>query len=383
MGRPLRILHVVTRLEPGGAQRNTLHTVANLGRSEFEVALAWGPGDPLDIEARTIPDLVRFEIADLVRPINPLRDAGALRALCRAIRAFAPDVVHTHSSKAGILGRAAARQERVPVVVHTVHGWGFTPNQAPWKRRLFRFAERWSARWTDHFIAVSHANADEGRRLGIIRDDRSTVIRSGIDLAPYARLPEPGPVRRRLEIPDDAVVVTQVGNFKAQKAPLDFIRAAANVAARCPEARFVMVGEGPLRREAEALAGDLGVAGSMRFPGWWDDVPGLLSATRVSVLTSRHEGLPRALVESVAARVPVVATAVDGTPEIVRHGHNGLLVEPGDVAAVSRSVVRLIQDDRLHATLSRSERDLEEWDIHAMVRRQEELYRWLAPCPTP
>jgi glycosyltransferase involved in cell wall biosynthesis len=383
MDRPLRVLHVITRLEPGGAQRNTLHTVATLGRPEFDVALAWGPGDPLDVEAAAIPDLRRFEIVDMVRPIHPLRDAMAMRRLRQAIHGFAPDVVHTHSSKAGILGRAAARLERVPSVVHSVHGWGFTPNHAPWKRRLFRFAERRAARWTDHFIAVSHANADEGRRLGIIQDGRVSVIRSGIDLGPFRKLPDPGPTRRRLDVPDGVPIVTQIGNFKPQKAPLDCVRAAAAVAANCPTAHFVMVGEGPLKAPAEALARELGVADRMRFPGWWDDVPGLLAATRVSVLTSRHEGLPRAVVESVAARVPVVATAVDGTPEVVRDGHTGFLVEPGDVAAVSRAVERLIRDDALHATLSRSERDLAEWDIHAMVRRQEELYRWLAPCPTP
>jgi glycosyltransferase involved in cell wall biosynthesis len=145
-----------------------------------------------------------------------------------------------------------------------------------------------------------------------------------------------------------------------------------------PEAWFVMVGDGALRPAAEELASDLGVAGRMVFCGWWDDVPGLLAASRVSVLTSRHEGLPRAAVESLAAGVPVVATAVDGTPEVVRDGCNGFLVAAGDVAGIARRVRALLVDGELHRRLAAAApQGLEAFDIDHMVRQQEELYRWL------
>jgi len=374
----LRVLHIITRLELGGAQRNTIFTVANLDRSMFSVGLAWGPGDELDSEARGIEDLERYEISALTRPIAPFKDIRALRDLRRAIRAFEPDIVHTHSSKAGILGRTAAHLEKVSTVIHSIHGWGFTPLQTSIKRRLFLAAERSVARWTDHFIAVSQANIDQGRDLGLLSENVS-LIRSGIDLSPYKQLPNAAPIKRQLEIPDGVPVVTQVGNLKPQKAPLDFLRVAAIVASTEPKAHFVMAGDGPLRQKVEGLAAELGIADRLHLPGWWRDVPGLLAATDVAVLTSRHEGLPRAVVEALAAGVPVVATAVDGTPEVVRDGINGFLAPPGEVERLAAGVCTLLGDENRRKVMGGAAAlGLEAFDINLMVRQQEELYRCLS-----
>jgi glycosyltransferase involved in cell wall biosynthesis len=373
-----RVLHIITRLEPGGAQRNTLYTVEHLDREHFEPALAWGPGDPLDEVAAAIPDLRREPVPELVRPLVPALDLRALRRLLEVIRRLQPDIVHTHSSKAGVLGRLAARIARTPVVVHSIHGFGFTPLQAAPVRALFVVAERVMTRWTDHFIAVSENNLREGAALGVVPPERASVIRSGIELARFRRSSDGSDARRRLGVPEDAPLVVQIGNFKPQKAPLDFVRVAAAVAREVPAAWFVMVGDGELRPAAEELASELDVAGRMVFCGWWDDVPGLLAASRVSVLTSRHEGLPRAAVESLAAGVPVVATAVDGTPEVVRDGVNGVLAEAGDVASLARRVCALLRDDELHRRFAAAAPlGLEDFDIDRMVRQQEELYRWL------
>jgi glycosyltransferase involved in cell wall biosynthesis len=377
MTERIRVLHVITRLEPGGAQRNTLYTVAHLDRDRFVAGLAWGPGDPLDDEAAEIPELWRQEVPDLVRPVAPARDLRALSALGCAIRSFRPQVVHTHSSKAGIVGRLAARRERVPVVIHSIHGFGFTPLQPAPVRALFYVAERIASRWTDHFISVSAADLRRGLELGLFEREQVTLIRSGIDFDRFRRQQDVDQVCRLLGVPPKVPLVTQIGNFKAQKAPLDFVRVAAQVAEQFPDLWFVMVGEGPLRPAAEALASELGVADRIVFCGWWDDIPGLLAATRVSVLSSRHEGLPRAAVESLAAGVPVVATAVDGIPEVVRDGGNGILAPPGDLAGLSRGVVELLGDGKLHRRMAEAApRDLEEFDIEEMVRQQEELYQW-------
>ena len=377
-GSRIRVLTAITRLELGGAQRVALHTVASLDRGRFVAALAWGPGDRLDDEARSLDDVSRFEIDDLVRPVAPRRDVGALAALRRAIREFSPAVVHTHSSKAGVLGRLAARLERVPVVVHTVHGFGFTPLQSPTRRALFRTAERLAARWTDHFVAVSERNLRTGVELGLWSPDRASVIRAGIDLASFRDAADDGSVRARLGLPADAPLVVQVGNFKPQKAPLDFIRAAARIAARHADVRFVMVGDGPLRGDAERLAAELGIADRTVFAGWWDDVPGLLVTTAVSVLSSHHEGLPCSVVESLAAGVPVVATAVDGTPEVIRPGINGELVEPGDTAALAEAVSGILGSDERRRVMAAAAPDgVVEFDRDHMVRQLEDLYRCL------
>jgi glycosyltransferase involved in cell wall biosynthesis len=372
------VLYVITRLELGGAQRVVLYTADNLDAEDFEAGLAWGPGDVLDGEARRLAGVERFEIADLVRPVAPLRDLKALFGLRRVIRGFRPQVVHTHSSKAGILGRLAARLERVPVVVHTVHGFGFTPLQSRTKHAVFFRAEKTAARWTDHFIAVSELNLDRGLELGLWRRDEASVIRAGVALDRFRSAGGGGRVRERLGIPADAPVVTQIGNFKPQKAPLDFVRAAATIKKRVPEAFFVMVGEGPLRPSAEALASELGISKRVVFCGWWDDVPGLLAATTVSVLSSRHEGLPCSVVESLAAGVPMVATAVDGTPEVIKPGVNGELVPPGDPAVLADAVASILTDDELRESLSAVAGDgLDSFDRNHMVLEHEELYRWL------
>lgn len=375
---PLRVLLIVTRLELGGAQQVVLDTAAGLDRQIFEVGLAWGPGEILDDRARQIEGLRRFEIDDLVRPVAPRRDLRALRALRSAIRDFRPDVVHTHSSKAGVLGRLAAHLEGGATVVHTIHGWGFTPLQSLPARAAFYAMERLASRWTDHFIAVSRVNRQHGLELGLFDAGRCSVIRAGIEIDRFRRAVDDGRTRRRLELPDGAPIVVQVGNFKPQKAPLDFVRMAARVASDRPDVRFVMVGDGPLRAEAEALARALGVDTRLRFAGWWDDVPGLLAASTLAVLSSRHEGLPCAVVEALAVGVPVVATAVDGVPEIVHSGRNGLLVPPGNVPALAVAVGRLLADDELRLRLAAAApRDLAEFDRDTMVRQQEDLYRCL------
>ncbi len=179
-------------------------------------------------------------------------------------------------------------------------------------------------------------------------------------------------------------MVTQIGNFKPQKAPLEFIEAAARIAEGMPEVYFIMAGDGPLRGEAQTRAAELGLADRVIFCGWWDDVPGLLAATTVSVLSSHHEGLPCSVVESLAAGVPVVATAVDGTPEVIRPGVNGELVAPGDPAGLAAAVLAiLINDERRQSMAAAAADGLDDFGRDHMVRKLEELYQWKVgsnPC---
>ena len=207
------------------------------------------------------------------------------------------------------------------------------------------------------------------------------MIRAAIDLGRFKAVIESDAVRESLGVPTGVPMVAQVGNFKPQKAPLDFVRVAAAVHGAHPDAWFVMVGDGPLREPAERLAGELGIADRMVFSGWWNDIPGLLAATTVSVLTSRHEGLPCSVVESLAAGVPVVATAVDGTVEVVRSGDNGLLAPAGDITELAQSIGRLLENPDLRRRMAAAAREgLEEFDRDLMVRQQEDLYRCMCSC---
>jgi glycosyltransferase involved in cell wall biosynthesis len=374
--RPL-VVHLITRLELGGAQQNTLYSAGHHDRSRFRVGLWAGAGGILDDEARAIADADVRLFPWLVHPIRPLRDALALVRLVAAMREAKPALLHTHSSKAGILGRAAARIARVPRVVHTVHGWSFNDTQPPLARRLYRALERTAARGTDRIVCVSEADRLEGIESGIGRPEAYRLVRSGIDPEEFAARPGAREqVRESLGIGPGAVLVGTVACLKPQKAPLDFVEAAAAALRADPRLRFVVAGDGELRGAVEARARDLGLGERFRLLGWRRDVPALLSALDLFVLTSLFEGLPRAVLQAMVAGVPVVATAVGGTPEVVRDGETGLLVPPGDPAAAAAAIVRLAGDPegarRLAAAASM--RIGEEFEIRGMVRTLDELY---------
>jgi glycosyltransferase involved in cell wall biosynthesis len=371
----VRVLHAITMLELGGAQRNTLDTVASLDRNRFEPALACADTGELLPEARRLVDVPVIELAHLRREVRPVADLRALAELRRAIRAFAPTIVHTHSSKAGVLGRLAAHLERVPVVVHSIHGFGFGRHQGAPTRAAFLAAERLAARWTDAFVAVSRANLEAGVGLGLFRRDQARVIRSGIDLAAFRAHTGGEAVRAELGIPPAVPLVVQVSCLKPQKAPERFVTLAAALAARLPSARFLLVGDGAMRPTLERARARAGLETRLHFAGWRSDLPAIYDGATVVTLTSRFEGLPRVLVESLACGVPVVAMAVDGVGEVVREGINGFLVEEGDVTAMAERVARVLERPELRGRLSaQTGVGLEAFDREVMVREQEALY---------
>lgn len=374
---PVPVVHVITLLELGGAQQNTLATLARLDRARFAPRLACGAGGLLDGEARALGIPVHF-LPELVRPVRPLQDLrarAALAALLRPLAAAGPVLVHTHSSKAGLLGRQAAARAGAGPVVHSIHGFGHDALPAG-LRALGLWAERRAARHTDAFISVSRAHIEAGRRLGLFGDRPVHLVRSGIDLADFARAPElRDAARRGLGLPPDAPVVGMVACLKPQKAPLDFVDVAARVARERPDARFFLAGDGELRPQVEAAVAAAGLQPRFALLGWRRDVPALLGALDVLVLTSRWEGLPRVCPQAMAAGRPVVATAVDGTPEAVVDGRNGFLVPPGDTAGAARAVLRLLADPALRAAQGAAGRAAAgEFSEERMVADQERLY---------
>ncbi len=372
-----RVCHVITCLELGGAQENTLHTVRTL-RPPFRAGLLAGPGGLLDEEARRTVE-VEF-VPSLVRPIRPWRDLRALADLTRRFRRLAPDIVHTHSSKAGIVGRLAARAAGVPIVVHSIHGFGWNDRQPAAMRGALVAAERLVAPLTTHFIAVSRSHIGRGAALGVLAPEHASLIRSGVRLAEFAAAGADyaaarAALARELGLAAGARVVGMVACLKPQKAPLDFVAAAARVATRHPEAHFVMVGDGELRAAVETAATAVGLGDRLHLLGWRRDIPRLTAAFDVVALTSHWEGLPRVVPEAIAAGRPIVATAVDGTAEVLRDGDNALVAPAGDVEGLAARLARLLESPELGEALADRARPLlAEFDIDAMVRSQEALY---------
>lgn len=383
---PVRILQVITKLELGGAQQHAIHVSRRLSEMGFDVTLAAGPGGLLDEDAARGP-FRHVVIDDLVREVSPLRDARALAALVRLVRRTKPDVVHSNSSKAGVLGRIAGRLGGARAVVHTVHGWSFSENHPRAARLVYRNVERLLAPWTDHFVSVSARDLETGRALGLVREGRGSVIRSGVDLDAFA--PDgpgrPGRAERRAEwgVLDEDVVVVNLSCLKPQKAPLDFVAAAAAALRESPRLFFVLVGDGELRPAVEEAVARAGIGDRFVLAGWRDDVPELLRGADVFALTSLWEGLPRAVVQARLAGLPVVATTVNGIPEAVEDGRTGFLVAPGDVEGTASLLARLGRDVELRRSLRRAALDSpdfrREFDQEEMVRRHAELYRRLLP----
>ncbi len=344
---PIPVLHPITRLIVGGAQENTMLTADLLDKSAWAVDVLCGP--QTGVEGSLIEEVRRRNIPltiepTLVREINPLKDLLALFRLARFIKRGGYTIVHTHSSKAGILGRWAAWLAGTPIIVHTVHGWGHHQRQHPLVRAVYIALEKLTLRISDKLIVVSPRNIEKGLAGGIGRPEDYVVIRSGIELDRFGhpRVPREE-TRAALGIPPDAPVVGTVTRLSPQKAPLDFVSAMSIVAQNIPDAWFVMVGDGPLRSQVEALAAELGIADRLILTGLRRDVPELMAAFDIFALSSLWEGLPRVLPQAMATGLPIVATAIDGNAEAVADGANGLLVPPATPPALAQAVIELLR----------------------------------------
>jgi glycosyltransferase involved in cell wall biosynthesis len=265
------------------------------------------------------------------------------------------------------------------VIVHTVHGFGFHAFQPAAVRGGFQQLERATSRITDGLIVVSEHDRQTGLALGIGRPAQYRLIRYGIEAGRFESNGAPQSARSALGIAPEEPVVGTVACFKPQKGPLDFIRACQLVKQQVPDAHFLMVGDGELRPEVERLGRRLGLDGTLHLVGWCEDVPQWLGAMDVFVLASRWEGLPIACLEAMASGLPVVGTTAGGIPELIRHGHNGLLVPIGEPHRLSEAVVRLLRDEEARRAMgARSGQLLDgQFTVERMVRETEQFYEEL------
>jgi glycosyltransferase involved in cell wall biosynthesis len=367
--RPTRVLHVITHLDHGGAQDNTLLTVAGLDRRRYLVDLVGGPG-ALEDRARATADRC-VVLPYFRRSLATLGDLRAAVALWRQVCGY--DVVHTHGSKAGILGRVVARLRRVPAVVHTVHGFPVHDRMPRVKRELLLAVERFAARCTDRIVCVCDANADEAIALGIARPRQLRVVVSGVrsDLVQSGSRDR---VRGELGIPAGAPVVGTLTRLMEQKAPLDFVAAARRVVQARPDAHVLVVGDGPLRDQVAAAAA--GVP-RLHLLGFRTDVPDVLAAVDVVAFSSLWEGLGRALTEAVLAGKAVVATAVNGVPDLVVDGQTGYLVRAGAPAELAARIldVLALPDRGAAMGAAGAARVAGRFDVDQMLTGLDELYQ--------
>lgn len=380
-GPRVRVLHVITRLVVGGAQENTLLTVEHLSRTRYDAVLASGPtsGPEGTLEGR-LPSGIPFErIPELVRYPHPVLDGVALWRLATLIRRLRPDIVHTHTTKAGILGRVAARIARAPIVVHTPHGHAFHDYLNSVGSRALRQMERWLARRTNAIICLTEAERQDHIRLGIGPPEQFEVIHSGVDLLRFGATPgDPLAKRRELALPADGPLVGCVARLVPVKGVDYLLEATPHIRRRAPRATVVFVGDGPLRPALQRRAAQLNLNGAVVFLGLRDDVEQILPIFDVVVMPSLNEGMGKAVIEAMAAGRPVVGSAVSGIRDVIAHERTGLLVPPADPQALAGAVAACLSDPAMAASLARNARSgLESYGIEPMITKIEALYERL------
>lgn len=378
----MKIVHIITRMILGGAQENTLLTVDDQHHLWHDAVTlvtgpAIGPEGSLLERARERRLDVRI-IPELRREIHPWRDWQSYRHIVRLLREIKPHIVHTHSSKAGVLGRAAAHKLGLPVV-HTIHGSPFHPYQSRLAHELYRRSEIWAAKRCGLLISVCDAMTEQYVAAGVAPREKFITVYSGMDVEPFLNPPRPrDEVRRELGFAPEHVVVGKVARLFELKGHEDVIAAARNVVARHPNVRFLFVGDGLLRGHLETLIAQAGLTGHFVFTGLVPPgrVPELIAASDIIVHASLREGLARVLPQALIAGKPVVSYDIDGAREVVISGQTGFLLRPRDVVGMGEAIVTLAADPELRNCLGQTGRArfTDQFRHETMTRRLREIY---------
>ena len=361
--KKMKICHVITRMIVGGAQENTLLTIKGHIEKGHEVVLVTGfsPGREGELLKNVeMPPFNIVEIPEMVREVSPVKDLKALRKLRDYFKKEKFDVVHTHSSKAGIIGRIAARQAGVPVVVHTVHGQAFHAYEKPWKKLLYITAERIAAKYCDKIYAVAQAMIDQCVDAKVAPREKYMVVYSGMDTAAFANAGRNMELRQKLGIPENAKVIVTVARLFPMKGYEEMLPAAARLVKEFPDLHFLPVGDGPMYDELQKQIADLGLTGNFHFAGLVPphEVCDYIAQADLLWHLSLHEGLPRAVVQALAVGIPAIGYKLDGTPEVVLNGKTGYVTAPQDVDAVVARSRELLNDAALRAEMGKNGKDL-------------------------
>ncbi|MBE6380729.1 MAG: glycosyltransferase family 4 protein [Lentisphaerae bacterium] len=359
----ISICHVITRMIVGGAQENTLFSCIGQLRAGHRVVLVTGPspGPEGELLSRiSVPELEVVVMEDLVREISPKHDWRAYRKLSGYFRRQKFDVVHTHSSKAGLIGRLAAHKAKVPCIVHTVHGQAFHAYEKAWKNFIYKTSERMAARRSDRIFAVAQAMIDQCVSAKIAPAKKYKVVYSGMDMESFLTAQRENALRESLQIPSDAPVIGTLARLFELKGYEDVMQAFPLVLKAVPQAHLLIVGDGILREKLEKAAHDGKFADRVHFAGLVspDQVPRYLTQMNVLWHLSLREGLPRSVVQALACGIPACGYALDGTPEVIFDRQTGCCVPAGDFRTIASRTVELLLDPDLAASQGAAGRKL-------------------------
>lgn len=378
--KKIKVLHTITRMIVGGASENTMLSAQLIDKEKFTVKVISGrqvgsSGSLLEECKKRNVKIHYFN--GLVREISPLNDLIHIIKFVDYLKKNKFDIIHTHSSKAGILHRIAAKLAGIPIIVHTIHGWSFNCKMPSWKRKLYIVLERFTAKLTTKLIAVTQFDIEKGLKERIGNRNQYCKIHSAIEIERYEKPEKPvSDIKVELGIESDKVIIGTVSRMDEQKAPLDFMRAAQKIIQEYDNVQFLFIGDGPLKSEVMQFISENNLQHIILTPGLRYDVPNMLAVMDIFILTSLWEGLPRVFSQAMAARKPIIATRVDGAPEIICSGENGFLVDPGDIDSMCGRIETLLINQELCKKFSENgyERISPDFDVNHMIRQLEELY---------
>ena len=378
----MKIVHIITRLIIGGAQENTLLSCQGQHDLGHDVTLIAGPaiGPEGSLLERAQSQGYRVIVVDeMRRAIHPIRDFRTYRHLVRLLGEINPDIVHTHSSKAGILGRRAAHRAKNPAVVHTIHGLAFTASTNPAINWIYKMLEKRAAPLTTRIVCVADAMREQSLAAGIGRPEQYVTIYSGMETEPFLNPPTPREqVRSSLGITNENIVVGTIARLFDLKGHDDLLQIAPQLCCQFPNLRFLWVGDGLLRPRLEAEMNRLGLRDRFILTGMVPPqrVPKLTAAMDLLVHPSRREGLARALPQAGLAGIPAIAYDIDGNREGIRDAVTGMVLPPFDVAKLSDAIATLAKDESLRRRMGQAGRQfaLARFDAKVMVQALDRLY---------
>ena len=379
---PIRVLRVIARMNIGGPALHVSLLSGGLNRAGYENLLVAGTGTAREGNLAELARQqgVRTESLPLLgREISPLRDPVCLAQLRQIVKKFRPQIVHTHTAKAGFIGRTAALLEGVPVLAHTFHGHVLSGYFGFLKERLFRWIESFLAARTHLLITVSEGVANDLARLGVAPREKFSVLPLGLPLEEFIQIRPHGELKQELGLPAAAILVGAVGRLVPVKNLCLLVEAVALLSRREPRTHLVLIGDGEDRENLQNQAHRLGIAGKVHFPGWRRDLAKVYGGLDVVALSSINEGTPVSLIEAVAAGRPVVATSVGGVPEVLENGNLGILVPSGDSAALAEGLRQALARGQ---TLGEEDRRrvVARYAPERLVREMDSLYRAQLAC---
>lgn len=388
----IKVFHTITRFDQGGSAQVVFLTLLGLKKQNFEPALLTGLSLESQMKEKELTvtenniqqlkseDIKFIQSPFLVRRINIIKDLEALFDMWRVIKKNNPLIVHTHSSKAGLLGRLAAKLAGVPILVHSPHGHVFVGYFGPIKTKIFIILERLAFRITDKMVALTQREKEDHIRLRIGSEDTFVIIHSGVELNKFKEMPfeKTQNFKREMGLPENAFIIGTSGRLEPVKGPEFLIKAAPSIISQYPNAFFLFAGDGSLRRDLKKKALDLGIEKNIVFLGWREDIAKIISIFDVFVLPSLNEGMGRVLVEAMALGKPIVASNAGGIPDLVTHGKNGFLVPPKNPRELAKYIQILLEDKEKRAKMGLAGKQMAlNFSKETMVKKIAELYQHL------